>query len=105
MSSNPQYKVILSVRARRMLAEHIHFLAQFNPGAVKDTKQRILDAARSLRDFPERHPYYANEFYPNSDYRKMFVKNWYIIFYKVVGKIVYADYIVDCRQDYAWLIR
>lgn len=29
----------------------------------------------------------------------------YMIIFQIVDDIVYADYVVDCRQDYNWLIR
>jgi len=29
----------------------------------------------------------------------------YLILYQIKGQMVYVDYIVDCRQDYEWLIR
>ena len=33
MENKPQYKVIVSDRARQMLAGHVRFLAQKTPGA------------------------------------------------------------------------
>lgn len=29
----------------------------------------------------------------------------YMIIFQIIDDIVYADYVVDCRQDYNWLIR
>lgn len=38
-------------------------------------------------------------------YRFILFEKRYMIIFQIVDDIVYADYIVDCRQDYEWLIR
>ena len=35
----------------------------------------------------------------------MFVENRYMVLYQVKDNNIYVDYIVDCRQDYEWLIK
>lgn len=45
------------------------------------------------------------EFIPLNKYHKMFVEKRYLILYQIKDRKVYVDYIVDCRQDYGWLIR
>jgi plasmid stabilization system protein ParE len=100
-----QYKVIVSDRARQMLAAHVRFLAQKNPSAARRTKNKLMDAIRSLATLPERFPFMNAEFMPLNKYHKMFIEKWYLILYQVKDQVVYVDYIVDCRQDYKWLVR
>ncbi len=100
-----KYKVIVADRAKTMLGAHIKFLAQVNTAAARDAKARLMTAIRSLSDMPERHPFLDEEYLPRGKYHKMFVDNWYLLLYQIKDQTVYLDYIVDCRQDYGWLIR
>jgi plasmid stabilization system protein ParE len=87
-----------------MLGAHIRFVAQVSPSVARDTKKKLLSAIRSLSEMPERFPFLDEEFVPRGKYHKMFIKRWYLLLYQVKDQTVYIDYIVDCRQDYAWLI-
>ena len=100
MEKELQHKVIVSDRARQMLAGHIRFLAQKSPSAARKVKNDLIDAIRSLHQFPERCTFLEAEFIPPNKYHKMFVEKWYLILYQIKDKKVYVDYIVDCRQDY-----
>ena len=103
MAKNPQYKVIVSERARQMLAGHVRFLAQKSPDSARRIKNEILDAIRSLHLMPQRFPFLESEFIPPNKYHKMFVEKWYLILYQIKDQTIYVEYIVDCRQDYGWL--
>ena len=105
MENKPQYKVIVSDRARQMLAGHVRFLAQKSPTAARKIKNDLMDAIRSLQQMPVRFPFLEAEFIPPNKYHKMFVEKWYLILYQVKNQTVYVDYMVDCRQDYGWLVR
>ena len=105
MENKPQYKVIVSDRARQMLAGHVRFLAQKSPTAARKIKNDLLDAIRSLQQMPQRFPFLESEFIPPNKYHKMFVEKWYLILYQIKDQTVYVDYIVDCRQNYGWLVR
>ncbi|MGI6487450.1 MAG: type II toxin-antitoxin system RelE/ParE family toxin [Syntrophomonadaceae bacterium] len=105
MEKKPQYKIVVSDRARQMLAGHVRFLAQKSPTTAHKTKNDLMDAIRSLHQMPERFPFLKAEFIPPNKYHKMFVEKWYLILYQVKDQTVYVDYIVDCRQDYGWLVR
>ena len=104
MEKKPQYKVIVSDRARQMLAGHVCFLAQKSPTAAYRTKNELMDAIRSLSTMPERFPFLNAEFIPLNKYHRMFVEKWYLILYQIKDQTVYVDYIVDCKQDYGWLV-
>ena len=105
MEKTPNYKVIVSERSRQMLGNHILFLAQRSPSSAKKLKSNLMDAIRSLHQFPERFPFLEVEFVPYNKYHKLFVEKWYLILYQIKDRTVYVDYIVDCRQDYSWLVR
>jgi plasmid stabilization system protein ParE len=105
MEKKPQYKVIVSERVRQMLAVHVRFLAQKSPSAARRVKNDLIEAIHSLDRMPEHFPFLEAEFIPFNKYHKMFVEKWYLIMYQIKDQTVYVDYIVDCRQDYGWLIR
>ena len=88
-----KYKVIISERAKEMLGMHVRFMAHVNKSAAEKLKKRVLDEMRSLQEIP------ANK------YHKLYVENWYLILYQIKDDIVYIDWIVDCRQDYQWLLQ
>ncbi len=101
----PRYKVIVSERFRQMLAGHILFMTKKSPAAAPKAKNDLMDAIRSLKEMPERFPFLEAEFIPPNKYHKMFVEKYYLVLYQIKDQTVYVDYIVDCRQDYRWLIR
>jgi len=105
MENKPQYKVIVSDRARQMLAGHVRFLAQKSPAAARKTKNELMDAIRSLSTMSERFPFLNTEFVPLNKYHKMFVEKWYLMLYQIKDQTVYVDCIVDCRRDYGWLVQ
>lgn len=100
-----EYKVIISDRAQRMLASHIGFLAKVSKKAAAEKKKELMQALRSLKHMPNRFPFFNEAYIPSNKYHKMYVENWYMILYQVQDDTVYVDYILDCRQDYAWLLK
>jgi hypothetical protein len=64
-----------------------------------------MEAFRSLTEMPERFPFLEAEYTTPNKYHKMFVQKWYLILYQIKDQTVYVDYIVDCRQDYGWLLQ
>jgi len=98
------YKVIVSNTARLQLRSHIAFLASVSPSGARSTKQRLMDAFRSLEHMPQRYPFLDEEFLPRSKYRKLYVPSCYLILYQIRDATVYIDYVLDCRQDYSWLL-
>lgn len=105
MGKKLEYKVIVSDRSRQMLGNHVRFLAQKSPSSARKAKNKLMDAIRSLHQMPERFPFLKAEFIPTNKYHKMFVEKWYLILYQIKDQTVYVDYIVDCRQEYGWLVR
>lgn len=104
MESNTTYRVIVSDRAKRMLGEHIRFLAKNSPDAAKKKKQQILAVLHSLKQFPQRYPFLNASYIPPNKYHKIFIENCYLVLYQIQDDTVYVDYILDCRKDYEWLV-
>lgn len=105
MVSNGKYKVIVSDRARRMLGEHIRFLAKVNKEAAVAKKKEIMAAMRSLSQMPQRFPFFEGPYLTPNRYHRMFLEKWYLVLFQIQDDTVYVDYILDCRKDYSWLIR
>lgn len=100
-----QYKIIISERAKEMLGMHIRFLAQVNKSAAIKLKNRLIDEIRALQEMPQRYPFFNENYIPANKYHKLYVENWFLVLYQIKDDTVYVDWIVDCRQDYQWLLR
>ena len=100
-----KYKVIISDRARESFALHLRFLAQASKSAVVKPKHRVLQEIRSLEEMPQRYPFFNEDYIPVNKYHKLYVENWYLVLYQIRDDTVYVDWIVDCRQDYSWLLK
>ena len=105
MVSNSKYKVIVSERAKRMLGTHIRFMAQVNKEAAAAKKKEIMEALHSLKQMPQRFPYFEELYIRPNKYHKMFIEKWYLVLYQIQDDTVYVEYILDCRKDYSWLIK
>jgi len=105
MNGDKIYSVVVSDAALAMLDSHIDFLARVNANAATSLMHEILDDIASLSEHPQRFPAYSNQFISDNRYRRMLSAKRYLILYEVDGLNVFVDYIVDCRQDYEWMIR
>lgn len=104
MKQQNKYRVIVSERATQMLVSHVVFLAQVSPEAAERLTTEFEKAANSLELMPQRCPWLTGEYIPRNAYRFILFEKRYMIIFQIVDDIVYADYVVDCRQDYSWLI-
>ena len=98
------YKIIISPEATDMLKEHIAFIANVDKKAAINTKNQIVKAIKDLNQMPNRFPFFNESYIPQNKYHKMFIEKWYLVLYQIKDDTVYIDYILDCRQDYQWLI-
>lgn len=105
MEKQNRYHVIVSERATQMLVSHAAFLAQVSPEAAERLTVEFEKAANSLETMPQRCAWLTGEYIPRNAYRFIMFEKCYMIIFQIVDDIVYADYVVDCRQDYGWLIR
>ncbi len=69
------------------------------------TIKLLMDVIRSLSFLQKRFPFCNADFIPLNKYHKMFVEKLYLILYQIKDQTVFIDYIVDCREDYRWLVR
>lgn len=96
MEKQSNYRVIVSERAKQMLVSYAAFLAQVSPEAA----ERLTV---SLETMPQRCPWFSGEHIPQHTYRFILFEKRYMLLFQIVDNTVYADYVVDCRQDYSWL--
>lgn len=104
MKQQNKYHVIISERATQMLVSHAAFLAQVSLEAAEWLTTDFEKTADSLETMPQRCPWLTGEYIPRNAYRFILFEKHYMIIFQIVDDIVYADYVVDCRQDYSWLI-
>lgn len=103
--SDKKYTIIISETAQHMLETHIRFLAQVNKDSAIKKKSEIINAIYSLSRMPQRFPYFEEDYISYNKYHKMCVDKRYLILFQIKDNTVEIDYILDCRQDYSWLIR
>lgn len=105
MVQSKQYKIEVSERAKRNFGKIISYLAIENPSYARKVKAELTASIKSLSEFPERFPFLEGEFIPYNKYHKFVVNGSFIILYIVQDETVRVEYVVDCKQDYQWLIR
>ncbi len=105
MGKQDNYNVIISERAMQMLISHAAFLAQINPQAAERLVTEFEHTANSLSIMPHKCPWIIGEYIPKNAYRFILFEKHYMIIFQIKDDTVYADYVIDCRQDYNWLIR
>lgn len=105
MEQQNKYHVIVSERATQMLVSHVAFLAQVSPEAAERLTAEFEKTANSLELMPQRCPWFSGEYIPKNAYRFILFEKHYMIIFQIADDIVYIDYVLDCRQDYSWLIR
>lgn len=88
-----------------MLGVHMRFMAKVNKAAAIKVKEELMNAMHSLQQMPQRFPFFEGTYIPPNKYHKMYVPKWYLILYQIRDDTVYVDYILDCREDYNWLIQ
>ena len=99
------YSVVVSERAAQMLVSHASFLANVNVEAANRLTSEFVETANSLRNMPQRHPLLRGDYIPRNTYRFALFEKRYMLIFQIVDDIVYVDYVVDCRQDYRWLLQ
>ena len=105
MEQQNKYHVIVSERATQMLVSHAAFLARVSLTAAERLVAEFEKSANSLDTMPQRCPWLSEAYIPRNAYRFILFEKNYMMIYQIVDDTVYVDYVVDCRQDYRWLIR
>lgn len=102
---NKKYRVVVSARAAQMLVSHAAFLAQASTAAAQRLTAEFEKAANSLEFMPQRCPWLTGDYIPRNTYRFILFEKRYMLIFQIMESTVYADYVVDCRQDCDWLLR
>lgn len=105
MEQRDNYQVIVSERAKQMLVSHAAFLAQASPDAAERLVSSFENAANTLNSMPQRCSWLTREYIPENKYRFLVFEKRYLLIFQIRDDIVYVDYVLDCRQDYGWLIQ
>lgn len=105
MDQNKLYKVKISEEAQRGLGNIVSYVALNSIQAARILKKDLVAEISSLKLFPERTPFLEGEFIPFNKYHKLVVRKNYLVIYQIKDDTVWVDYVIDCRQDYQWLIR
>ena len=95
-----KYKVDISPLAYSEIIDSVSFLKKVSSKAAEELFQNVIQAIRSLEDFPLRYP--TDETFKVSieEERKMVLGNGrYQIFYCVVNDTVYVECFHDSRKQ------
>ena len=104
MAEQSKYNVIISTRATRMLVSHVAFLASVNEDAAGRLTDDFEEAASSLKMMPHRCPWFEQPYIPKNKYRSLLFGKRYLMLFQIKDHTVFLDYVLDCRQDYQWLL-
>lgn len=99
-----RYNVLVSPRAYTLLSENVSFLANINEKAARALVAEFSRIAKSLSENPERCPYIADDHLPHSKYRKLLFYKRYLALFQIIEDTVFIDFVIDCCQNYSWLI-
>ena len=105
MVQNKLYEVKISEEAQRGLGKIVSFVALNSIQAAKLLKKDIVAEISSLKMFPERTPFLEGEFIPFNKYHTRVVRRNHLVLSHIKDDTALVDYVIDCRQDYKWLIR
>ena len=103
-SRNRLYDVVISATAKDMFVQHMLHLTHRSPQKAESLRGKLLEAMQTLESFPLRHPWLSDPMIATFKYRKMVVDKRYLLIYQVRESTVYVDAVVNCRQDYKWLL-
>lgn len=101
---NELYTVKISETAWEMLTIHARFLANVSVSAANKLIDTFVEMAGNLATMPKRNPWLEHEAIPHQKYRKLLFGKYYMALYQIQEKAVYVVAVVDCRQDYIWLL-
>lgn len=100
-----RYRVIISEQAKENLLLHVRFLAQISKPAAQKLRKRLIEEIRSLEEMPFRYPFLNEANITPNKYHRLYVEQNYLVLYQIRDDTAFVDWIMDCRQDYQWLLR
>jgi hypothetical protein len=103
-NADKRYNVAIQAPAAEMLLHHARFLAGVSERAARRLTDEFVKQAKTLEVMPERCPWLMDPAAPERKYRKLIFEKHYMLLFQIIGDDVFVDAMVDCRQDYAWLL-
>ncbi len=101
---NKPYTVKITETAWDMLISHARFLANVSVPAANKLIDTFVEMTNSLAAMPERNPWLEYDAIPFQKYRKLVFGKHYMALYQIQEDTVYVTAVMDCRQDYVWLL-
>ena len=101
---NRPYTVKITETAWEMLIFRARFLANVNMPAANRLIDTFVKMTDSLAALPERNPWLEHDAIPFQKYRKLLFDKHYMALYQVQENTIYVTAVLDCRQDYIWLL-
>ena len=99
-----KYRVVIQDRAAEMLVHHARFLAQVSEAAANRLAEEFVKETKGLEIIPEHCPWLFDPYIPDHKYRRLIFQKQYMLLFQVIDTVVYVDAMMDCRQDYSWLL-
>ena len=103
-SGNKIYDVKITDTAWEQMIEHARFLANVSVEAANRLVDEFVGNTGTLAKMPERYPWLEHNAIPFQKYRKIFFGKYHMALFEIRGNIVYITAVIDCRQDYGWLL-
>lgn len=99
-----EYDVKITDTAWGHMIEHARFLSNVSENAANELAREFVEKSESLQQMPERCPWLIHDAVPFQKYRKLLFGKYHLALFQVRGNKVYIVAVVDCRQDYGWLL-
>jgi plasmid stabilization system protein ParE len=88
--------------------EILIYLARFLANVSVPAANRLIDTFVEMTDnlatMPRRNPWLEHDDIPFQKYRKLLFGKYYMALYQIQENTVYVTAVIDCRQDYIWLL-
>ena len=101
---NNAFDVKITDAAWEQMIGHARFLADVSVDAAKRLVDDFVEKVGTLAEMPERCPWLVHETIPFQKYRKIFIGKYHMALFEIHDSVVYVSAVVDCRQDYEWLL-
>jgi plasmid stabilization system protein ParE len=101
---NKQYKVKITKTAWETLTAHAEFVAKVSAPAANRLVDAFLEATERLTEMPERNPWLERDDVPYQQYRKLLFGKRYLALYEIRDETVFVTTVVDCRQEFTWML-
>ena len=98
------YNVKITDTAWEQMIEHARFLASVSEDAANRLIDEFVEKSSTLAHIPERCPWLTHDMIPFQKYRKLFIGRYHLALFEIRESTVYITAVVDCRQDYSWLL-